>query len=89
MITKEEEKEMNEEMYRFAFGKDRTFFYENNFSTICDFLRENYFCDGLYYRTRLLTTLLHNDALLHPKNIKKNFLEKSEELEKFLKELPI
>jgi len=89
MMIREEEIEMNEDMYLFVFGRDRTFFYENDFSVICDFLRENYFCDGLYYRTKLLTTLLHNDAHLQPKNIKKDFLEKSEKLKAYLNQLPI
>jgi len=90
MITKKEEIEMNEDMYLFAFGKDRSFFYENDYDTIRNFLSENYFCDGLYYRTKLLTTLLHSDSLLLPdKKQRKEFLEKSGELQKYLSQLPI
>jgi len=90
MMTKKDEMKMYEESYLFAFGKNRTFFYENDFDAICVFLQENYFCDGLYYRTKLLTTLLHNDSLVLPdKKQRKNFLEKSEKLQEYLKKLPI
>ena len=80
---------MYSETYRFAFGKDRSFFYENDVNAIRNFLNESYFCEGLIFRTKLLTTLLHNDALLQSKEVKKDFLKKSRELEEYLKQLPI
>jgi len=89
-MKKKDEINMNEYMYRFAFGKDRSFFYENDNDAIRTFLQENYFCDGLYYRTKLLTTLLQSDSLILPnKKQRKDFLEKSEELQKYLSQLPI
>jgi len=90
MMTKKEEINLNEDMYLFAFGKDRLFFYENDYNAICSFLQKNYFCDGLYYRAKLLTTLLQSDSLILPdKKQRKDFLEKSEELQKYLNQLPI
>jgi len=90
MMTKKDEINMNEDMYIFAFGKDRLFFYENDYDAIRNFLNENYFCDGLYYRTKLLTALLHSDSLILPdKKQRKDFLEKSKELQKYLSQLPI
>jgi len=89
-MTKKDEIKMYEESYIFAFGKDRSFFYKNDYNTIRTFLSENYFCDSLYYRTKLLSTLLHNDSLILPdKNQRKDFLEKSEKLTIYLKQLPI
>jgi hypothetical protein len=89
MITKKEESKMYEDTYPFAFGKDRAFFIENDYAAICDFLRENFCGEGLYYKAKLLATLLHNDGRLQPKKIRKNFLAKSEELTKYVNQLPI
>lgn len=90
MMTKKQEIQMYELMYIFAFGKDRSFFYENGYAAIHRFLNENYFCDGLYYRTKLLTSLLHNDALvMKDKKQRKDFLEKSEKLKEYFNHLPI
>jgi len=89
-MTKKEEIVMYGESYLFAFGKDRSFFFNNDFDTILYFLNENYFCEGLYYRTKLLSTLLHNDSLILPdKKQRKDFLEKSEKINVYLKQLPI
>ena len=79
---------MYSKSYIYAFGKDRSFFYENDLSTIYSFLRENYWGDSLTLRTKLLVTLLFNDAQLQPAKIKKEFLRKSKELNEYYKQLP-
>lgn len=88
-MSKEEEIEMYTKTYSFAFGKDRSFFFENDIAVICDFLSSNYFFDSLIFKAKLLTTLLYNDALIQEEEIKKNFFKKSMELDEYLKQLPI
>ena len=88
MGSKEEEIQMYEDTYLFAFGKDKSFFYDNDSSVIYSFLRENYWGESLMFRTKLLVTLLSSDASVRPSKIKKELIRKSEELSKYINQNP-
>jgi hypothetical protein len=84
MMTKEKEKAMYLNSYRAAFNKDKSFFFEIDASTIYAFLRDNYCGDSLYYRLKLLVTLLSTESDFSPKNMKKGLIKKTEELKEYL-----
>jgi len=88
MISKHEEIKMYSETYFFAFGKERSFFYENDSSFLYAFLCENYWGDSLTLRLKLLVNLLSCDSDVQPANVKKKLLKKSDELSKYLSQIP-
>ncbi|MDR1876504.1 MAG: hypothetical protein LBQ84_02630 [Flavobacteriaceae bacterium] len=82
MITKAEEAEFYGTIYLLAFGKDRTFFYNNDSQFIYRFLVENYWGENLELRIKLLSKLLYFDSFVHP-FFKKELILKSKELSQF------
>ncbi|MCL1937241.1 MAG: hypothetical protein FWF52_02460 [Candidatus Azobacteroides sp.] len=75
-------------MYLFAFGKDKTFFYDKETSAIYAFLCENYWGDNLTLKIKLLVNLLYCDSFVHSGKIKKELVKKSKELSKYLNRHP-
>ncbi|MDR1370004.1 MAG: hypothetical protein LBJ72_07770 [Dysgonamonadaceae bacterium] len=84
-MTSKEEIEFYETIYLLTFGKEKNFFLNSNFITICRFLNENYWGDNLILRIRLLSKLLYYDAIVSPKKIKNELIRKSQELGEILK----
>ena len=86
--SKKDLKEYYSRMYIMAFDKERTFFHENDFPVILAFLKENYFCDSLMYRVKLLANLLNCDSSVCPRDKKKDLINKSKKLTEFLNQHP-
>ncbi|GHV32483.1 hypothetical protein FACS1894177_08660 [Bacteroidia bacterium] len=84
MLSKSNEKRLYTLIYHLAFGKDKSFFYDNDSQSIYAFLIENYWGDGLALRIKLLAKLLYFDSFVNPLKIKKDLMKKSEELNKYL-----
>lgn len=90
MKLKNEDIDVLSKIYISAFGKERTFFHENESAEIHAFLRENYFGDNLMLRLKLLVNLLDYDSSnLKDKKKRKELAQKSEELNKYLSQIQV
>jgi hypothetical protein len=84
MLSKSNEIRLYTQIYLLAFGKDKSFFHDNDTLSIYAFLVENYWGDSLTLRIKLLAKLLYFDSFVNPPKTKKDLMKKSEELTKYL-----
>jgi hypothetical protein len=88
MLSKNDEIKFYSAIYLLAFGKDKSFFYDNDSSTIYVFLSENYWGDNLELKIKLLAKLLYYDSFVSAVKIREELIKKSEELSRYLNQNP-
>lgn len=89
MISKNDERKLYSRMYYLAFNEDKSYFYDKESSAIYEYLCENYWGDSLTLRLKLLVNLLNCDSHVHPAKFKKELIKKSNELNEYLKKIPV
>ncbi|MDL2214614.1 hypothetical protein LJC00_00300 [Dysgonomonas sp. OttesenSCG-928-M03] len=83
MISKKEEQEFYCIVYFLTFGRESLYFYQNDSSSIFDFLKSEFWGEDLRLKTELLSKLLYFDSLINP-SISTELRIKSKELLEYI-----
>ncbi|MDR2968192.1 MAG: hypothetical protein LBV32_01140 [Tannerellaceae bacterium] len=84
MLSKNSEIRFYSTVYSLAFDRDKSFFYDMDSPDIYAFLTESYWGESLVFRLKLLIKLFYFDSVVAPRQMKKELVRKSEELNKYL-----